>query len=48
MSSQERNEEKLSQEDKKVIEQISTILVLEDQITKDEQLRILELLREGE
>ncbi|MCM1251691.1 MAG: hypothetical protein NC321_02635 [Clostridium sp.] len=40
-----KSEAKMSQENKNLIEVISRILVRENQITQEEQLRIIELLK---
>lgn len=45
MPLQEKDGGKMTKEDKKLIEQISCILVRENYITSEEQIRILELLR---
>ena len=42
---QQGKEEKMTKEDKKILEQISCILARENYISSEEQIRILELLK---
>lgn len=46
MSRKRKEEEIMTKEDKKIIEQISQILARDNQITREEHIRVLELLRE--
>ena len=45
MLPQGKEEEKMTKEEQKILEQISCILARENYITSEEQIRILELLR---
>lgn len=45
MLQQRKDEEKMTKEDKKILEQISCILARENYISSEEHIRILELLR---
>ncbi|EOS32203.1 hypothetical protein C807_00926 [Lachnospiraceae bacterium 28-4] len=46
MPRKRKEEEIITKEDKKIIGQISQILVRENQITREEYIRVQELLRE--